>query len=86
MHVFGAEFDIRAFERFADGGNVDGGYAYHDVASRFPDERRNRLDERDALGGGVVHFPVACNNGFSHNIFISLNTEKGRTDPPAPAL
>ena len=66
MHVFGAEGDIGALERFAHRGNVDRGHAYDDVAARFFDEGRDRVDEGDAFGSGVVHFPVACNNGFSH--------------------
>ena len=66
VYVFRAELDIRSFKSFAYSGNVDRGDAYDDVAVRLFDERRDCLHESDALGRGIVHFPVACNDRFSH--------------------
>ena len=71
VYVFRAELDIRAFQSFADGGNVDGGNAYDHVAVGFRDKGRDGFYQSDAFGSGVVHFPVACNNRFTHS-FVFL--------------
>ena len=72
VYVFVAEADVRAFQSFRYRGNIDGGYAYHHVASRFRYKRRNRFYQRHALRSRVVHLPVACYNCFSHSNIISV--------------
>ena len=67
MYVLRAQVNVAPLDRFGHGGDVGEGNADDDVAIRILDERFESIDEFRALRRGVVHFPVACNDGFSHN-------------------
>ena len=78
MHVLSAQRDVGAFQRLGHCGNIREGNADDNVAFRVRDQGFELVDESDALCRRIVHFPVTCNDSFSHNRPLLLL--KGRAE------
>ncbi len=69
VDVFGADLDVGALRCFHSGGDVNIRDTQHDVAVSAGHKRLHLVDKRGGLGRGVVHFPVAGDNGFTKIFF-----------------
>lgn len=76
MHVFCAHTDVGAGAFFHGRAEAGERRADDNVAARSLYGGNERVDERRGLGGGLIHFPVAGNDGFAfcfvHRIFSVL--------------
>ena len=67
IHILGADFDVRAFQNVGHGFDrgEDGANDYFDVLNAS-DFFFDLAGKGNGFGNGLVHFPVAGNNGCSH--------------------
>ena len=76
VHVFRADMNVRAFRHFDRCSEVGVRRADYDVGFRVFDQRNKFGHESLRLGDSIVHFPVTCDNRFTHNKFSFIKLSR----------
>ena len=65
VDILGTDMDVGALGHLDSGDQVGEGNADNDLAAGVLDSGDQLADEGLGLGSGLVHFPVASNDGFA---------------------